>query len=83
MTFDEVDDQLTLPRYNALQRFWMKHPPTPILMAGYVGYKPPGERSPTPTLKQDETDDIAELDDDSAQALFGMFGMPIRGNRNG
>lgn len=83
MTFDEVDDQLTLPRYNSLQRFWMKHPPTQILIAGYVGYKAPAERTAKPKLQADETDDIADLDDDSAQALFGMFGMPIRGNRNG
>jgi hypothetical protein len=75
MTFDEVDEQLTLPRYNALQRFWMKHPPTQILLAGYVGYKGTGASAPA---AGGTTEDLADLDEESASALFSIFGAPVK-----
>lgn len=74
MTFDEVDEQLTLPRYNALQRFWMKHPPTQILLAGYVGYN-------APTQGDNASKDAPvseEMDDESMSALAEVFGLPVR-----
>lgn len=78
MTFDEVDEQLDLIRYNALQRFWMKHPPAPVLIAGYVGYKGTGASAPVAA-----TDDLTELDEESASALFGVFGVPIKPQKGG
>ena len=78
MTFDEVDEQLTLQRYNALQRFWIKHPPTAILIAHYVGYKSPtGEvtREVKPNLNEPE---LEEMDDESMAALASFFGLPVR-----
>lgn len=70
MTFDEVDEQLTLPRYNSLQRFWQKHPPTQILLAGYVGYK-------APTLDEATDGDVVEeMDEESMSALASVFGLP-------
>lgn len=76
MTFDEVDEQLTLDRYNSLQRFWMRHPPTAILLAGYVGYKGQSAEGET-----QETEDLTELDDESAKALFEVFGVPVKPQR--
>lgn len=71
MTFDEVDEQLTLPRYNDLVKFWLKHPPAAILIAHYVGYK-----SPEPvTAKEGDPD---EMDDESMSALAQVFGLPVR-----
>lgn len=72
MTFDEVDEQLTLPRYNDLVRFWMKHPPTAVLIAHYVGYK-----APEPVVATDG-DELQEMDDESMSALAQVFGLPVR-----
>lgn len=74
MTFEEVDEQLTLHRYNTLARFWQKHPPMAVLLAGYVGYK---------AQPQAEATDGAgaapeELDAESMSALSEVFGLPIR-----
>jgi hypothetical protein len=32
---------MTLPRLAAMNVFWNEHPPAHILIAAYVGYKPP------------------------------------------
>ena len=32
--------QLTIPEWEALREQWRKTPPTPVLMAAYVGYEP-------------------------------------------
>jgi len=32
---------MTLPRLAAMRRYWNAHPPTHLLIAAYVGYKPP------------------------------------------
>jgi hypothetical protein len=32
---------MTLPRLYALNRYWEQSPPMHLLLAGYVGYKPP------------------------------------------
>ena len=81
MTFDEVDEQLTLPRYNSLVRFWCKHPPSSVLIEGYVGFKKSGggeERKVTGPVSFDEPGEVYELDAESAGALSEMFGLPIK-----
>jgi hypothetical protein len=32
---------MTLQRYEAMQRYWLQHPPVHILVAAYLDYKPP------------------------------------------
>lgn len=74
MSFDEVYEQLTLPRYNALQRFWIKCPPTAVTLARYVGYEAPGSKK-----VEDVADEPAdELDDEQMSQLALVFGLPIR-----
>lgn len=33
--------ELTLPRLDALDNYWRRHPPVHLLVAAYLGYKPP------------------------------------------
>jgi hypothetical protein len=33
---------MTLPAYERLCRFWRDNPPTRLLIAAYIGFKPPG-----------------------------------------
>ena len=40
MSWDEVEEQLTLPRLTALTKYWSEHPPVHLLLAGFVGFKP-------------------------------------------
>ena len=35
-----IEEFWTLPQYRELTDFWIDHPPTDYLMAGFVGYKP-------------------------------------------
>lgn len=72
MTFDEVDNQLTLERYNSLARFWRKHPPMAVLLAKYVGYEAPAEVVDT------DVGDGEEMDEESMSALASVFGLPVR-----
>jgi hypothetical protein len=37
---------MTFRRYRALQDYWRQHPPADFLVAGYLGYKPPGSSEP-------------------------------------
>ncbi len=32
-------DQLTIPRYLAMARYWRAHPPVHLMVAGYLGIK--------------------------------------------
>lgn len=34
---------MTLPRLYALNKYWEIHPPSHILVAAYMGYKPQGQ----------------------------------------
>jgi hypothetical protein len=54
---------LTLPRLNALNRYWKLHPPVHLLVAQYLDYKAPASAAPE---RQDEA--MAEL----------MASMPIQ-----
>lgn len=85
MTFDEVDEQLTLQRYNDLCRFWRKCPPTQVLIANYVGYKGTGSSNAdgapkevplTEPIDWDAPAKPTPMDDESAMQLFSMFGPP-------
>lgn len=40
--WDEVERQFTLPRYQALWRYWRHHPPVHLMVAAYLGIKPEG-----------------------------------------
>jgi hypothetical protein len=35
---------MTLPEYYRLCRYWRSHPPLHLMVAGYLGIKPPAER---------------------------------------
>jgi hypothetical protein len=42
-TWAEVEQEMTLPRLEALGRAWRRHPPAHHLLAAYLGYRAPGE----------------------------------------
>ncbi|MBB6251712.1 hypothetical protein [Nitrospirillum iridis] len=44
--WDDVERQFTLPRYQALWRYWRHHPPVHLMVAAYLGLAPDG---PPPT----------------------------------
>jgi len=46
---------MTIPRLNALMKYWANHPPVHLIAAGMAGHKPPRE------LKEDEESDFNEL----------------------
>jgi len=46
---------MTIPRLNALMKYWAKHPPVHLIAAGMAGYKPPREE------KEDGGSDFSEL----------------------
>jgi hypothetical protein len=35
---------MTLPEYHRLCRYWHQHPPMHLMVAGYLGIKPPAPR---------------------------------------
>ena len=53
-SWDEALDQLTVPRFLALQAEWRRHPPTHWLVAAALKYRPPGEAAPRgqPTIAE-------------------------------
>lgn len=52
----EQAEGLTLPRYEALCRYWESHPPVHLMVAAYLGIKP----KPRP-LREGEEQDYSEL----------------------
>jgi hypothetical protein len=48
---------MTLPRLYALRRYWTRHPPVHLLVAAFVGYKPP-EPELEPEPEWEERDDV-------------------------
>jgi hypothetical protein len=40
-TWDHIEAELDIPRLSALSSYWRVHPPMHVLLAGYVGFKPP------------------------------------------
>ncbi|MEC4589499.1 hypothetical protein VPG91_00725 [Nitrospirillum amazonense] len=40
--WDEVERQFTLPRYQALWRYWRRNPPVHLMVAAYLGIKSGG-----------------------------------------
>lgn len=48
-TWDQVRNELDVPRLKALNAYWKKQPPVHLLVAAYLGYSPAeesGEVSP-------------------------------------
>jgi hypothetical protein len=39
MTWDEIAETMTMPRFNAMQDYWQRHPPIHVLVAGLAGYR--------------------------------------------
>jgi hypothetical protein len=39
-TWEYVEEELDIPRLVGLNRYWAECPPTHLLLAGFVGYKP-------------------------------------------
>lgn len=40
LTWDYVEDHLTVWQINAYRSFWNREPPVDVLAAGYLGFKP-------------------------------------------
>lgn len=58
---------MTLPRYRALQKYWVQHPRVEWLVAAYLKYKPPASMD-------------AEKTSSSAEDMLNFFGIPdVRG----
>lgn len=45
-SWDEVEAQMTWPRFSALAREWRRRPPVHWLAARFLDYKPPREDAP-------------------------------------
>ena len=53
MAWDEVEDQITMPRYRALCRYWENNPPLHKIAAAMAGIEPRN--------KQKQYADVMEL----------------------
>lgn len=62
-------EHVDLPRLEALEREWKRHPPVHHLVAAYLGYKPPASAGAKQGL--DVSEDITPL-------LGEAGGLPIR-----
>jgi ABC-type Zn uptake system ZnuABC Zn-binding protein ZnuA len=51
MTWDAVLDELDLPRLQAINDYWIEHPPAHILIAMYLGIKPKEKQSSNPAAE--------------------------------
>ena len=40
MAWDQVEDQITIPRMKALYRYWEDHPPVHLIAAAMAGIEP-------------------------------------------
>lgn len=67
-TWDYVDEQMTFPRLEALNKYWRQHPPVHILVAGYIGYK-----APAPIEENNNQGDMDEF-----IALFQNMGGTVK-----
>ena len=57
-TWEYVEDELDLPRLTAMSAYWREHPPVHVLLAAYVGYKPPSASTGNSVA---EVDQLAQL----------------------
>ena len=39
-TWDQVETGMTVPRFQALSRYWQRHPPLHVMAAAWLGIKP-------------------------------------------
>lgn len=39
-----IDEFMTFPRLAELEKHWQRHPPAHLLVAAFMGYKPPEEQ---------------------------------------
>jgi hypothetical protein len=72
--WDELENSLTWQRIEALYEYWRKHPPAHVLVAGYLGYKPPEKPKSIEELRHTKGEgqlSIAEL-----EALGFKLGFP-------
>lgn len=47
-TWEYIDENMTIPRWNAIASYWRRHPPVHELVAGFTGYRPPAEPDAEP-----------------------------------
>jgi hypothetical protein len=52
---------LTVPRLNALTRYWARNPPLHKLVAAYLGFEAPPQATRAPAPDQDVDDDFGWL----------------------
>lgn len=72
-TWEQVRQEMTIPRIKAMQRQWVQQPPMHILVAGYLGYKPDAETGVPAPAKEEKPQDLSELIE-----LFGAAGGNIK-----
>jgi hypothetical protein len=53
-TWEYIDEFLTLPRLNALQKHWRRFPPVHMTAAAFAGIKPPEDEKPTKPIETAE-----------------------------
>jgi len=39
-TWEQVETGMTVPRFQALARYWQRHPPLHLMVAAYLGIRP-------------------------------------------
>lgn len=47
-TFDQIGEEFDIPRIEAMNKYWLKHPPVHIMVASYLGVK---DTEPPPNLE--------------------------------
>ncbi len=60
-TYDQVGEQFDLPRLKSMMEYWRIRPPVHILVASYVGYKPPEDNKVIDGEGEDVSDFIKAM----------------------
>ena len=70
----EQAGRLTMPRLQALNRYWRQHPPVHLLVAAYLDYKAPAEDEPQTTQRRPATEQ--PVDPRTTPWMTGMGAVP-------
>lgn len=67
---------MTLSEYNRLVDYWEQEPPTQLLVAGFVGYKPPVPDGEQPNWQNESVEDLIHRWSGAGPALLVLKGTP-------
>jgi hypothetical protein len=70
--WEHWEDELTVPRLNALYAEFEQHPPVAVLVAGYLDYKKPPRRKPA-VITKTSANGIIDYEEDPYLELAAMF----------